>query len=93
MARRDEGKSRNAAWRRGNVECILSVELSAYTLGLTVYPVNWRFEMNAERVYYKSVDTGEITESRGEAAYWYEANGDTIEYWKYGRKVAEWRHN
>lgn len=40
--------------------------------------------------YYKNRNTGEITDDRADARYWYEANGDVIEYYKNGRLVCVW---
>ncbi len=44
--------------------------------------------------YYKSVETGEITDDRSEARSWYERNGESIEMHRYAdhKIVTIWRH-
>ena len=45
--------------------------------------------------YYKSVESGEITDDRADARFWYENNGESIEMYRKrdNKLMAVWRHS
>ena len=51
--------------------------------------------MSKALYYFKNIESGEITDDIHEARYWYSANGDSINMYRYGDNtlVATWRHS